>query len=277
MALSKSKYRNGLLIGLMLFSMSALGEPKAFDCLIEANQLIEIRSPVAGLLESVPAPRGATVKKGDVLVSLEASVEKSASELARFKANMTGSIESWRAKAELSGKKYNRRQSLAEEQAISVQEKEDADVERRTSEAELKQAKENKELARLEWIQALDQLNRRTLRSPFDGVVVDQYIFPGEVVDASTQRPILKLAQADPLRVEVILPISLYGSIKLGDIAEIQPENPIGGSYKIPVTLVDKIVDSASGTFGVRLALANSKLTIPPGIKCTANFNPANN
>jgi len=83
--------------------------------------------------------------------------------------------------------------------------KEDADIEKRTSEADLKQAKENKELARLEWVQAVNQLNRRTLRSPFDGVVIDQYIFPGEVVDASTQRPILKLAQADPLRVEVIL------------------------------------------------------------------------
>lgn len=259
----------------MLSSVSASGEPKAFDCMIEANQLIEIRSPVAGLLESVPAQRGAQVKKGDVIVSLEASVEKSASELSRYKANMTGSIESWRAKAELSAKKYSRRQSLADEQAISVQEKEDADVEKRTSEAELKQAKENKELARLEWAQAVDQLNRRSLRSPFDGIVVDQYIFPGEVVDASAQRPILKLAQVDPLRVEVILPVSLYGSIKLGDIAEIQPENPIGGSYKIPVTLVDKIVDSASGTFGVRLALANSQFAIPPGIKCTANFNPA--
>jgi hypothetical protein len=73
----------------------------------------------------------------------------------------------------------------------------------------------------------------------------------------------------------VILPVSLYGSIKLGDIAEIQPEQPIGGSYKIPVTLVDKIVDSASGTFGVRLTLANSQFAIPPGIKCTASFNPA--
>lgn len=276
MAPSQSKYRNGLLIGLMLSSTIALSEPKTFDCMIEANQLIEIRSPVSGLIESVTAQRGAAVKKGDAIVALEASVEKSASELARFKANMTGGIESWRAKAELSGKKYNRRQSLAEEQAISIQEKEDADVEKRTSEAELKQAKENKELARLEWAQAVDQLNRRTLRSPFDGIVVDQYIFPGEVVDASTQRPILKLAETDPLRVEVILPVSLYGSIKLGDIAEIQPESPIGGRYKIPVTLVDKIVDSASGTFGVRLALANSKLTIPPGIKCTANFNPTN-
>lgn len=270
--ITKLKFHGKVLVGLLL-SSSVLAETKSFNCLIEANQLIEVRSSVPGLLESVPAKRGDAVKKGDVIVRLEASVEKSASNLAHFKAGMTGHIESWQAKAELSAKKYARRQRLAEGQAISIQEKEDAAVEKRSSWAELKRAREDKELARLEWQLAVDKLSRRTLRSPFDGVVVDRYILPGEVVDNSAQKPILKLAQVDPLRVEVILPVSLYGAIKVGDEVEIIPEQPVGGRYNVPVTLVDKIVDSASGTFGVRLVLANKPFKIPPGIKCTANFN----
>lgn len=260
-----------VLIGL-LFSVSVWAETNSFNCLIEANQLIEVRSSVPGLLESVPAKRGDRVKKGDVIVSLESSVEESASKLAQFKAGMTGHIEAWQAKAELSAKKYTRSQRLAEGHAISIQEKEDAAVDMRSFRAELKRAKEDKELARLEWKLAVDKLNRLTLRSPFNGVVVDQYILPGEVVESGSQKPILKLAQVDPLRVEVILPVSLYGAVKVGDEVEVIPEQPVGGRYLVPVALVDKVIDSASGTFGVRLILPNDPFKIPPGIKCTANF-----
>jgi hypothetical protein len=38
------------------------------------------------------------------------------------------------------------------------------------------------------------------------------------------------------------------------------------------VAIVDRVVDSASGTFGVRLDLANPKGDIPAGIKCRARF-----
>lgn len=270
-------FNHGLIFFLIFsFSPCIFAEQKNYDCLIEANQIIEIRSPVTGLIESVPFTRGALIKNGDVLVTLESTVEKSASDVARFKANMMGSIELWRAKVELSGKKYIRRQTLADNQAISVQEREDADQEKRTAEAELKQAKENKELARFEWIEAESQLRRRTIPSPVNGIVVDQFIFPGEVVDTTAQKPILKLAEINPLRIEVILPVALFGSVKVGDIAEIKPEPPLIGSYQVPVTLVDQIVDSASGTFGVRLALENSKHSIPAGIKCTAIFKNKN-
>ena len=44
------------------------------------------------------------------------------------------------------------------------------------------------ELARLDHRQAVEQLNRRTLRSPFNGVVVDQYQYPGALVEAGEGR-----------------------------------------------------------------------------------------
>jgi hypothetical protein len=38
------------------------------------------------------------------------------------------------------------------------------------------------------------------------------------------------------------------------------------------VKLVDKVVDAASGTFGVRLELRNEKLGIPAGVRCRVKF-----
>jgi hypothetical protein len=36
--------------------------------------------------------------------------------------------------------------------------------------------------------------------------------------------------------------------------------------------IVDRVVDAASGTFGVRLELSNSDLRLPAGRKCNVTF-----
>ena len=85
-------------------------------------------------------------------------------------------------------------------------------------------------------------------------------------------RPASKLAEIDPLYVEVILPVSLYGQIKNGQRAQVFPEKPVGGVYDAAVKVVDRVVDGASGTFGVRLQLPNPGYRIPAGIKCRVKF-----
>jgi RND family efflux transporter MFP subunit len=257
-------------------ALAAAGESTAgrsFDCLISANQLIEIRSPVSGLLDSVPFKRGSVVRKGAVVATLESSAERSAAVVAKYRSEMSGAAESGVARVDLLGKKFERRRDLASGKAISIQDRDDADLDRRLAAAELKQARENKELARLEWQHAVDLLNLRSIKSPFNGIVVDQYLYPGELVDPNDpKRVILKLAEVDRLRVEVILPVSLFGAIKVGEAAEVIPEAPIGGRYATTVNHVDRIVDSASGTFGVRLELPNPQMRVAPGVKCKVSF-----
>ncbi len=73
-----------------------------------------------------------------------------------------------------------------------------------------------------------------------------------ELDEAETQKilaaPIVKLAQIDPLRVEVIAPVALLGKVTLGATAEVLPEAPVGGVHAAKVTVVDRVVDAASGT-----------------------------
>jgi len=133
----------------------------------------------------------------------------------------------------------------------------------------LAEALERKSLAQLELKQATAVVNRLTIRSPLTGVVVDRYLSPGEYVE---DQPILQLAQIDPLYVEVILPVEKLGSVKEGMLAKIQPEMPVGGNYNARVIIVDKVVDAASGTFGVRLELPNPGYKLPAGLKCKVLF-----
>lgn len=256
------------------WSASASGtSASSLGCTILAYRSIEIRSPVAGLLESMPFSRGQAVKKGAVVAVLDAAVERSTLAMAQQKANMVGAIESGAARVDLLSKKYDRRRELASVKAISLQDRDDADLERRLAEAELKQAKENHDLAKHELQQAQDQLNRRVIRSPVDGLVVEQYVQAGELVDPSdTRRPILKLVQYDPLRIELIAPLAYFGKIKAGDTLEIQPEQPVGGVLAATVKIVDRMLDPTSGTFGIRLEVPNPKLSIPPGIGCKVSL-----
>ena len=63
-------------------------------------------------------------------------------------------------------------------------------------------------IAKLELQFAEAQLSMRRLRSPVRGVVVERILSPG---DLAGRNPVLKIAQIDPLRVEVFAPISLLG------------------------------------------------------------------
>ena len=72
--------------------------------------------------------------------------------------------------------------------------------------------------------------------------------------------------------VEVILPVKMLGSVKLGMKGAVKPEAPVGGMYTAKVIVVDRVVDAASGTFGVRLELPNPEYRLPPGLKCKVVF-----
>jgi multidrug efflux pump subunit AcrA (membrane-fusion protein) len=137
------------------------------------------------------------------------------------------------------------------------------------AEMQLQEAVENKRLAELEYKRAVEVVNRMTIRSPVNGVVVERYLSPGEYIE---NQSVLKLAQIDPLNVEVVLPVDLLPSIKVGMKARVIPEHPVGGQYTAEVKIVDQVIDAASGTLGVRLQLPNPNHRLPAGLKCKVIF-----
>ncbi len=243
-----------------------------FDCLIEARQNVEVRSSVEAVIEKVHVKRGDYVRKGDVLVTLESGAEKAALELARSRATMKGEINAAEARLELARKKWEQAQELYEQKFVSASARDEAVAEYKLATEQLRQAKENQVLAQLEVRRTSEILALRTIRSPLTGVVVETVLSPGEFATSNLKDPILRLVEINPLNVEVILPVSQFGRIKPGTKAVVLPEKPIGGEYRATVKIVDRVVDAASGTFGVRLELPNRNGRIPPGINCRVRF-----
>jgi hypothetical protein len=67
-------------------------------------------------------------------------------------------------------------------------------------------------------------------------------------------KSILTLAQIDHCGSKSSF-LLLHGQIRAGSKAEVRPEQPVGGIYSAIVTVVDRVLDAASGTFSAVIFL----------------------
>jgi len=216
--------------------------------------------------------RGDLVVKGQALAVLESGVEEAEVALAETRATMQSEISARKADLKLAKLQIDRFKDLHTKNIVSSQQRDEATARYRIAGAALIQAEENNELQELELLRTQRQFELRTVTSPFDGVVVSQKTFPGEYIHDNA---VMKVAALHPLRIEVVLPARLFGSIKPGDTARLYPElTHSGESMEALVDVVDALLDTRSGTFGVRLEVSNEDYKIPAGQRCRIMFDP---
>jgi RND family efflux transporter MFP subunit len=173
-------------------------------------------------------------------------------------------------RAEHAARRAGRLARLRSSNAVSEREYDEAATEARVAALSLRDAQMNLEAARAELLRAEEQVAQRRILSPLDGIVVERHLAAGEYLHEQAQ--LLTLAQIDPIHVEVYLPVSFFGQVARGDQATVLPEEPVGGAHAAHVQVVDRVMDAASGTFGVRLLLPNPDLVLPAGLRCRVRF-----
>ena len=261
-----------------LFSISAILSllPVGFataadlDCMVKPEMYVELSSPVTGVIENLLADKGDHVVKGQPLAQLEASVELAKYNQAKFEAETNSDLHNQKVKLEYAIRNRERYRSLSTTKVISQIEKDKAETEVDLAQIELKKASERKKTAGFSLALAKAQLEVKTIKSPIDGIVIDRYAMLGETVN---DRPVMKLAQVNPLRIELIAPTEYFGLIQQGMEAEIRPERPAKKVFKATVSKVDQLIDPASGSFTVRMVLPNPDEALIPGVNCIASFN----
>jgi membrane fusion protein, heavy metal efflux system len=243
--------------------------PAPLACLIEPSRIVNVGSPVVGVLDTVAVERGDTVKVGQLLASLKRDVERANAGAARSRSEAQAELRAAQSAADLAQAKFDRAQELRQQNFISdialEQARSEADVAKRRVDA----AREQQLASTQDAHTALSQLKLRELSATVDGVVMDRYLNPGERVD---DRPILRIAQLNPLRVELILPLAALGSLSEGDKVAVWPEYPGASKTVATVERVDRIVDAASRTYRARLALPNPGNRIVAGVRCKADL-----
>ncbi len=260
---------------LFLFSVSLVHAASTLapvDCVINPFHVADISSPVPGVLEDIEVERSMWVERGQVLATMENSVERATVALARKRAEVDSEVQLADVNLLFDEKRQLRIGKLHERQAVSVEIRDEADREASLSRWELQQAQDLREIRQLELRRARAQLEQKTIRSPLTGFVASIYRFPGEYVE---DQPILRVVQLDPLLVEAVVPMEMFGQIKEGMEADVYPELQQGQARVARVINVDPMGDAASRTFGVRLELANPEYALPAGLKCELKFHSA--
>ena len=235
------------------------------DCLIEPSRVVRVNSGVEGVIEAIHVDRGDNVAKGQIVARLRADVDQASAAAAQARAANAHSVRAAEARAtylaSVSRRSDEIRTHLARDKVEEAKANADAAAEERRA------AAQDQRVAQLEYVRTQRILTEKTVRSPVNGVVVERAMSPGEYRGPSTSH-ILTIAQINPLNVEVFAPIAQLGTVHVGDMVTIFPEEPVGGSYQARVTVIDRVFDAASGTFGMRLELPNPGNSLPAGLRC---------
>ena len=211
---------------------------EVLSCIIEPSRRILVASAVSGIARRVAFERGDLVRAGDVLLELNSESER---------AQLALSTE----RAEFSRRKLGRNREMTSRNLLSAQEVDDLRTEAR--------------LAELEANRARVELERRTTISPLTGIIVERRITQGEAV---MNEPFAEMIALDPLHAEVTLRAEAYRRVRPGMQAQLALGPPVGEVRPGQVSIVDRAIDSSSGTFRMRVVIPNPGLAMPSGMAC---------
>jgi len=202
-----------------------------------AVQGVTISTEVPGTIRQIAFESGQTVKKGDLLVRLDTSVER---------AHLASAVASARlAKAELA-----RRNNLPPAGAVSQ-----AEVDATAAESTRAAA----DVANVEAVIA-----KKTIRAPFSGRLGIRQVDLGEVLQPGA--PIVSLQSADPIYAEFSLPQQALSQVAKGNPVTLRTDAFPETAWEGEVDVVDAEIDVGTRNFKVRALIANPDGRLRPGM-----------
>ena len=242
-------------------------ETPELNCVVAPSETLDLSTAEPGLIARVHVSRGDPVEAGQLVAELVSDAEATAVALARGRAADGTAIASAEGRVAMLEARLTRNERLGRSRVVSEATLEEVRTELLLARQELEAARIERESAALELRRAEEMLARRRILAPVSGVVTERRLGRGEHFEPSDH--VVSIAVLDPLHVETFAPVALHGWVRAGDRAVVTPEAPIGGAHAATVAVVDRVLDAASGTFGVRLDLPNPDFAIPAGVNCT--------
>lgn len=207
-------FKKLLIIALSSLSLFAMGGPS----LVETTKLAkgevnplqefvgtlqfdtnsELAAQNSGSIKKINFEVGDKVKKGDVLVQIDADL-------------LNAQVKAARANAQIAKKDYERYTKLLATKSISQKQYDDARVNYIVTTSTLQEL----EIER----------NRKAVKAPFDGIITDKKINLGEWVNAGT--PLLTMVDTSKVEITFNVPLTIINGLKKGDKYDINVGNNI--------------------------------------------------
>ncbi|MBW8199877.1 efflux RND transporter periplasmic adaptor subunit [Flagellimonas abyssi] len=209
---------------------------------LEANEQIDIRSEVSGIVESINFKEGSQVSEGQILFKVN-DIELQAQLSKALTAKKLASENERRAKL------------LLEKQAISQEEYDIASADYQSANAES------------ELISA--QLSKTNVRAPFSGTIGLRSISKGTYVTPTTV--VAKLVNTDNLKITFSVPEKYASQIQVGTEMTFTTSDS-KENHKATIYAIDPEVDIATRTLRVRAITDNKDHRLYPGAYTNVNL-----
>ncbi len=203
---------------------------------LEAEQNVNVSSEIAGQVKAILFEQGKFVKAGTVLVQLDAST-------------YNAKLLSAKAALESSKIEYLRTQQLIQKNVFAKSALDTMQLTYEQKEADLQSAQSD--------------LDKTTIRAPFDGVLGARKINLGEYVTAG--QALVSLTDIANLKAVYQLPEDYLGQVKIGQKVQITTKTSGGKNYEGQVNFVAPTVDLNTRSFEVQAAVPNPNAELAPG------------
>lgn len=208
-----------------------------------------------GTVLELPVKEGQVVKKDDVLLRQDDRAEQVELQRLQKEAESNVRVEAAEADLKLKEAQYKREKDLLASGNSNPFAVEEAQSKWIYADAQAKVAKLEQEKAKLDAEKQRIKVDQMTIRSAYDGRVESIDVEVGDATDP--QKPLMTIAQNDPLKIEFYLPTAQAKRLKMGQQLQVRytdDENwmPAAVTYKAP------IADAASDTQKIGLEMKNT-------------------
>jgi HlyD family secretion protein len=244
---------------------------------LEAVTTVEVGAEVTGRILELKAGENDKVKKGQILAvidpeQLQAAVAQAAAQVASADA----AILQAKATVTESGLNLERAKKLREQGLLGQGDLDTAVASKARADANLASAVAGSSLARAALKQAKSRLDKATIYSPIDGVVLARLVELGQTVTAGFTTPVLFRLAEDLTRMQVKAAIDEadVGHVRAGEQAsftvEAYPERKFPSSVQSLGN--DPKTSSNVVTYQAILVVDNGEKLLRPGMTCNATI-----
>lgn len=220
----------------------------AWDGTIEAVQQATLSAQTSGRVAVVLVDVNDQVKANALLVQISAVEQQAGANTAQAQLNAV------KAQAVAAQNTYQRYELLAKKQYISKQQLDQVLSDRNAANAQVA-------ALQAQVIQANQQTTYTQIRAPFDGIISDRFIEPGESI--SVGKILLSIFNPENLRIEVQVPQSTAEVIRVNPKAVVELAD--GARIQAKELIVFPSADGDSHSVKVRVLLPKNMAKIKPG------------
>jgi RND family efflux transporter MFP subunit len=228
-----------------------------------------LSSLVAGRITSLRVQEGDRVKKGDIILELDRRMEEL--EVSRRHLIWEGKVELESAKARVATVQTDlqgTRRLYESTKSVSKEELNKKELEYKLSLAEVDQITLTEERERIEYEMAVEQVKRRILHSPIDGVITKLPHEVGEI--CQPHQPLVRVVNTQQFYFIANIEAKFGRQLQVGQPAQVRFDDEISRvTFEGKLSFISPVADPASGLQEIKAVFDNPQGEIRPGVAGT--------